>query len=90
MSAAPRLPPPALKRFGSFGGSDEYLICLQHLPLVVFLASFHLRHQILFLALGFGFLYPALWASLTLVCLSPALCADEQHPADEGAVGEDV
>lgn len=36
------------------------------------------------------FFGPAFWASLTRVCLSPAVCADEQHPADEGAVGEDV
>lgn len=35
-------------------------------------------------------IFSAFWASLTPVCLSPAVRADEQHPADEGAVGEDV
>lgn len=27
---------------------------------------------------------------VSLICVPPALRADEQHPADEGPVGEDV
>lgn len=63
------------------------------LPLVVFLISFHLLLRwLLFLTLGVFFALSRLsWLPhLTLLSLSPAVRADEQHPADEGPVGEDV
>lgn len=67
----------ALKRFESFGGPDEYLSC----PLFNIYLLLSSSHPFFFF-IGFVFPFP--------VCLSPALRADEQHPADEGAAGEDV
>lgn len=93
---APWLPPSlsAPRRFTALSTLPSlWSSWIFNLPLVVFLVSFHLLlHWLLFLALGIFFALPRLsWLPhLTLLSLSPAVCADEQHPADEGPVGEDV